>query len=294
MFDLGPRATGAILSDVAKACDKFPLAEDRSVLLVRLFLRRGENEEAAIIIAKASELTRSYFWQLQFAHLAIRAYRKELARVILGRCQALAEQCKLEAFPFAPPLETPTLPILALLPEHALRAVAAISESMTGLPENGYGPLAWYSRDPRLFHPHQYLIRTEGRAVFYRTGSLYVAIPTGRPFIAEDIVSGKLQNVCFGETLAELEFECKLRGQTTVTAIATDAVDLEQEQRLIRSALQRLKSLEAALEERTNRLAALEFTMDERSRRLATLEAARPRTHRVGSLLRRWTLSRQG
>ena len=301
MFDLGPQATGPILSDVAKACDKFPSAEDRSVLLVRLFLRRGEDEEAAIIIARASELSRSYFWQLQFAHLAIRAHRKELARVILGRCQTLAEQCKLEAFPFAPTLETPTLPILAMLPEHALTAVAAISESMTGLPENGYGPLTWYSRDPRLFHPHQYLLRTEGRADFYRTGSLYVAIPTGRPFIPKDIVSGKLKKVCFGETLAELEFEYNLRGQgffavktTTVRALASDAVELEQEQRLIRSTLQRLESLEATLEERTNRLAALEYTMDERSRRLATLEAARPRTHRVGSLLWRWILSRQG
>jgi hypothetical protein len=303
MFDLGPRVTSSVLKDVATRSDQFPFAEDRYVLLARLFLRRGEDKEAAAVIAGASEQSRSYFWQLQFAHLAIRGFRKELARIALGRCRSLAEQCPLDAFPFAPKLETPNLPILTMLPEHALRAVAAISESIEGLPDNGYGPTAWYSRDPRLFHPHRYLIRTQQRADFHKAGSLFVAIPTGHPFVPEEIVSGTLKKICFGETLAELEFEYWSREASfpavatkTLTALPSHAAPLEAAQEPIWNALERLKALESTVEERTNRLLALEQTMEERSRRLAKLEAAPQRraAYWVGSLLRRRAFFSQG
>ena len=54
------------------------------VLLARLFLRRGEDETAATIIGEASQQSQSYFWQLHFAYLAIRAHRKDVARTILA------------------------------------------------------------------------------------------------------------------------------------------------------------------------------------------------------------------
>ena len=134
-----------------------------------MFLRRAEDGVASDVLREASRQSRSYFWQLQLAHYAIRAHDKELARTILERCRALAETCTLEAFPFAPNLQTPTLPILALLPEHALRAVTAISASLDRLPGGPYGSDVWYNCDPRLFHPHSYHVRRDKRADFYKS-----------------------------------------------------------------------------------------------------------------------------
>ena len=207
-FDPAPQVASGSLARVAAQCDRFPFAEDRSVVLARLFLRRGEDDKAATIVAEASQRSQSYFWQLRFAHLAIRAHRKDLARALLDRCRSLAEAQRLDAYPFAPGLSTPSSPIIAILPDHALRAVAAISESIDNLPDGAYGSDVWYLREPRLFHPHTYFIRTHGDADFHKAGSLFLAIPTGHPFFPEDVVAGKFPVVCFGETMEELEYEC--------------------------------------------------------------------------------------
>lgn len=299
MFNLGPRVTGAVLNDAVGRSDQFPFAEDRSILFARLFLRRADDEAAADIIGKASGRSRNYFWQLQLAHLAIRAHRKDLARGILDRCQSLAEKCTLEAFPFVPELQIPTHPIIAMLPGHAIRAVAAISASIDRLPNSAYGPDIWYAFDPRLFHPHNYHIRRHKRADFHKAGSLFLAMPAGHRFVPEDIVAGRLTKLGFAETIEDLEFEYELREKSfpisEVEVVSSTVASLEREQSLMQSVLERLAALKSTVVERTNRLTALERTMDERSYRLTQLEAARQRRakSRFGSLVRRWTLSRQ-
>ena len=300
MFDLGPQVTGAFLKNVAEYSDQFPFADDRYFLLARLFLRRGEDETAATIIGKASQRSQSYFWQLHFAYLAIRAHRKDVARTILARCRALAERTTVDANPFAPALETPKEPILAILPEHALRAVAAISESVERLPDGRYGRDVWYLCDPRLFHPHNYFMRAHGAADFYKTGSLYVGIPTKQPFIPEDIVHGKFAVVCFGETAEELEYEYGEHA-AAFTAIAPQNVAsaasaeptlkpfIEQQllplKTLLADETQRVRGLETTLDERTHRLATLESTLEASFHRLATLESTlEERSNRITSL----------
>ena len=222
-----------------------------------------------------------------------------LARGILDRCQSLAEKCTLEAFPFVPELQIPTHPIIAMLPGHAIRAVAAISASIDRLPNSAYGPDIWYAFDPRLFHPHNYHIRRHKRADFHKAGSLFLAMPAGHRFVPEDIVAGRLTKLGFAETIEDLEFEYELREKSfpisEVEVVLSTVASLEREQSLMQSVLERLAALELTVEERTNRLTALERTMDERSYRLTQLEAARQRRakSRFGSLVRRWTLSRQ-
>ena len=105
-----------------------------------------------------------------------------------------------------------------MLPEHAIRAVAAISASIDRLPNGAYGSDIWYAFDPRLFHPHNYHIRRHKRADFHKTGSLFLAIPAGHPFVPEDIVAGRLTKVCFAETIEDLEFEYDLREKSFPTS----------------------------------------------------------------------------
>ena len=301
-FDLASEISGDQLKAVAKKCEQFPFAEDRSMVLARLFLRRGEDEEAANVLAKASKRSESYFWQLHLAQLAIRAHRKELARSILERCRMLAERTSVDTFPFAPALGVPADPIIAILPDHALRAVAAISDSIGRLPDDSYGPDAWYRRDPRLFHPHSYYIKTQDRADFYNSGSLFVAIPTGRLFVPEEIVGGATA-ACFGETMEELEYEYK-KHQNEFPALAPGAATapqdtsmVELEQRLRTYISERLKPVEEAIEERTGRINSLETALEERNHRLKTVEAdlqsvsnavQRTMSHRLAVLLRRF------
>ena len=287
-FDLGPQVTGFILKDAPEHCNRFPFAEDRSVLLARLFLRHADDATAATIISDASEQTRSYFWQLQFAYLAIRAHHKDLARTILRRCRTLAEQSSIEAFPFAAVLATPSSPILAILPEHALRAVEPLEHSIETLPDHHFGPDMWYRCDPRLFHPHNYFVRTHEKADFYKAGSLFLAIPTGQRFIPEHVVGGKITVALFGETLEQLEYEYgKHQHKFPALAVIAEAADasgaetlrkffaerLKPMQDLLSESMEHMKSLEETMEERTNRIASLESTLDERSRRIASIEA---------------------
>src|SRR5262249_4390190 len=143
--------------------------------------------------------------QLQYAHLALRANKPDLARRALDRCQSLASKCNLDPFPFAPKLDTPQLPIMSLLPEHASRAAKA----MGNLCDNETDPGAYYAYDPRLFHPHAYFIRTEGGADFHRAGSLSLAIPHGRRFVPEDVLDKSYEIVRLGESIDDLGFEIK-------------------------------------------------------------------------------------
>src|SRR5262249_1390383 len=74
-------------------------------------------------------------------------------------------------------------------------------------PTEFYGRDACYRRDPRLFHPHTYFLKTHEKADVYNAGSLLLALPAGEPLISANIVTGVSKVVCFGDTLDELEYE---------------------------------------------------------------------------------------
>jgi hypothetical protein len=292
-FDLGLQVSRNLLDEIAKRCDGFPFAEDRYFVLARLFLRRAEYDAAADLIRKASEQSVSYFWQLHFTHLAVRAHCKELARATLERCRLLAEQTTIDEFPFAPALNIPPGSIIAILPEHALKAVAAMSRGIELQPSHNYGPDEWYRLDPRLFHPHNYLIRRHEYADFRRAGTLFLAIPTGQSFVAKDIVEGKIAPVCFGESIEELEYEYTknreaFNGVATLSAAPREASFEELEQRLKEHIAEALRSVEDTIAERTGRIHSLEAAVEERAVRIASLEAARRRSiaSRIGSIFR--------
>ena len=71
----------------------------------------------------------------------------------------------------------------------------------------------------------------------------------------EEIVSGKINTICFAESLEDLEFEYTLREKAFPTVAELDLAssslaELQQEQSLMAATLDRLKALESTLEER--------------------------------------------
>jgi len=228
-YDVAPAVSSAHLLSLVNVLDRFPFAEDRQLLLARVFLRRGDFDAAAKIASDASRASSSYFWQLFFAHVAIRAGKREQTRQILDRCVELAAQTVVEKFPFFEAPDVPSGPIITMLPKQATRAAA----SMRGFCDRAHDGILmrdeWYSCDPRLFHPHAYLLKTEGPADIYRSGSLYLALPAGQAFVPELIANRYVdQNsrvvCCFGESVEELR--CELEEQQS--SFSDAAANLER------------------------------------------------------------------